>query len=56
MGIQDIVATYRFYSDSGVRIGNLSLIGQDSSGANSGFLLLIDLSGAVGKLVASARI
>lgn len=56
MGIQDIVATYRFYSDTGVRIGNLSLIGQDNSGANSGFLLLIDLSGAVGKLVASARI
>lgn len=56
MGVKDLIATYRFYSDQGVRIGNLSLVGQDASGANSGFLMLIDLSGAVGNIVANARI
>ncbi len=54
MGIPNLLATYRFYSDSGTRIGNISLVGQDEQKKNSGFLLLVDLQGLVGQMVARA--
>ncbi len=36
------IITSRFYNDDGDRIGNLSLVGADANGENSGILLLMD--------------
>ncbi|MBL7717037.1 MAG: hypothetical protein JNL01_16350 [Bdellovibrionales bacterium] len=47
---KDYMGTFRFYDGAGDRIGNLSIVGQDSNGRNSGVLLLINLAGKVGKL------
>ncbi len=47
IGTNNIV-TARFYSGS-VRAGNISLVGSDSNGENSGFVLLLDLSSSVKK-------
>ena len=45
-----IAGTFRFYDGAGDRIGNLSLVGKDDHKENSGVLLLVDLSGKVGKM------
>ncbi len=47
IGTNNIV-TARFYSGS-VRAGNISLVGADANGENSGFVLLLDLSSSVKK-------
>ena len=38
-----IIATYRFYDIHGVRIGNISLVGEDDNGENAGVLVLINI-------------
>lgn len=45
IGTNNIV-TARFYSGK-IRAGNLSIVGEDDNGENSGFLLLLDLSSSV---------
>ncbi len=47
IGTNNIV-TARFYSGK-VRAGNISIVGPDSNGENSGFVLLLDLSSSVKK-------
>jgi hypothetical protein len=42
LGIGNSVVTARFYS-SGSRVGNISLVGEDTDGENSGILLMLDL-------------
>jgi len=48
---KDYIGTFRFYDGAGDRIGNISIVGKDSSDQNSGILLLVNLSGKVGNLV-----
>lgn len=43
LGIDQSILTARFYS-SGRRVGNISLVGNDSNGENSGVLLLLDMN------------
>jgi hypothetical protein len=43
---QDNIITARYYSGS-ARAGNISLVGKDSNGENSGFVLLLDLNSTV---------
>ena len=45
---QDNIITARYYSGS-ARAGNISLVGKDSNGENSGFVLLLDLNSTVKK-------
>jgi len=45
---QDNIITARYYSGS-ARAGNISLVGPDANGENSGFVLLLDLSKTVTK-------
>lgn len=40
------IITSRFYTDN-LRIGNLSIVGEDQYGENSGFLLMLDLKGSI---------
>jgi hypothetical protein len=47
----DVVMTYRFHDAAGERVGNISVIGKDSSKANSGFLVLVDIKGKVKTLL-----
>jgi hypothetical protein len=49
---QNYIGTFRFYDGANDPIGNISVVGKDTSGANSGFLLLINLRGKVGRLIA----
>ncbi len=51
--IKDLIVTHRFYDGSGARIGNISVVGQDANKENSGFLLLINLKGRVGQIIAA---
>lgn len=48
LGLGQSIATFRFYS-SGTRTGNISLVGEDANGENSGVLLLLDLGESVKK-------
>ncbi len=43
LGIGNTMITARYYTGSN-RIGNISLVGEDANGANSGILLMLDLS------------
>ncbi len=43
---QDNIVTARYYSGS-ARAGNISLVGPDANGENSGFVLLLDLNSTV---------
>jgi hypothetical protein len=45
------IGTFRFYDGAGDQVGNISVVGEDSSGLNSGILLLINLAGKVGSLI-----
>ncbi len=45
VGMQGMIATFRFYT-GGNRAGNISLVGADTEGKNSGILLLLDLNTA----------
>ena len=42
--LQNYMATFSFFDQSQTKIGNLSIVGQDTTGANDGVMLLIDLS------------
>lgn len=48
---KDYMGTFRFYDGSGDQIGNISIVGTDAQDKNSGFLLLVNLRGKVGKLI-----
>jgi hypothetical protein len=43
LGIGNSIITARYYVSS-TRVGNISLVGQDANGENSGLLLMLDLS------------
>lgn len=45
LGIGNSIFTARYYVSS-TRVGNISLVGPDSNGENSGLLLMLDLSSA----------
>lgn len=45
LGIGNSIMTARYYVSS-TRVGNISLVGPDSNGENSGLLLMLDLSSA----------
>jgi hypothetical protein len=49
--IQNYEATFRFFDSTNTQIGNISVVGEDTSGKNSGFLLLIDIAGKVAQLL-----
>jgi hypothetical protein len=53
--LSQIVGTFRFYDGHGNRVGNLSVVGKDEAGKNSGLLVLIDLKGVVGNTVKDAQ-
>lgn len=44
--IDDYIGTFRFHIGK-KRAGNISIVGRDSNGENSGFLLLLDMKGGV---------
>ncbi len=48
LNMQGAMVTARFYAD-GKRQGNISLVGEDTEGENSGFLLMLDLDSATTK-------
>lgn len=45
LNMEGAILTTRFYTDS-VRVGNLSLVGEDENGENSGFFLALSVSGS----------
>ena len=45
LNLQNSMITARFYA-GGSRVGNLSLIGEDTNGENGGFLLMLDMKGS----------
>lgn len=49
-GFDTAVITARFYTD-GVRTGNISLVGKDDEGKNSGLLLMLDLGSKTTRLL-----
>lgn len=46
LGIGNSIITARYYTGSN-RIGNISLVGEDANGENSGILLMLDMSNSV---------
>lgn len=46
LGIGNSIITARYFTGSN-RIGNISLVGQDANGENSGLLLMLDMSTGV---------
>jgi hypothetical protein len=46
LGIGSSILTARYYTGS-ARIGNISLIGEDANGQNSGLLLMLDMGASV---------
>jgi hypothetical protein len=54
LGIQNAIATFRFYSD-GKRQGNISIVGEDQDGDNSGIFLALDLTTKSAKLARKYR-
>lgn len=56
LGIGNSMITARYYVSS-TRVGNISLVGQDANGENSGILLMLDLSSSTAQktLKASAN-
>lgn len=46
LGIGTSIITARYYTGSN-RIGNISLVGEDANGENSGLLLMLDMSSSV---------
>jgi hypothetical protein len=55
LGLAGYEATFRFYDTSGNDIGNISVVGEDTTKANAGFLVLIPIKGQVASIVNSAR-
>jgi hypothetical protein len=55
LGLAGYEATFRFYDTAGLDIGNISVVGEDTTGANSGFLVLIPIQGAVANIVNAAK-
>ena len=48
LGMQGSMLTARFYA-GGDRVGNLSIVGEDQNGDNSGILLMLDMKGKFSK-------
>jgi hypothetical protein len=49
---KNYIGTFRFYDGTGTAVGNISIVGEDTASLNSGFLLLVNLKGKVGNLIA----
>lgn len=43
LDLQGGILTFRFHDKDGVRVGNISLVGQDQNGKNAGLLVLINI-------------
>jgi len=41
--VDQIIGTYDFYGSNGTNIGQISMVGEDNNGKNSGFLLMLNL-------------
>ena len=54
--IQYLILTYRFHLKNGTRAGNISIIGQDHNGENSGALLLLKLKKEVFEQASSSPV
>ena len=54
LGLDGAIATLRFYSE-GRRVGNISLVGADTNGENSGIFLALDLNSSTAKMVQRRR-
>jgi len=52
LGIGNSIATFRYYTE-GSRTGNISLVGADTNGENSGILLMLDMNNTVKKRLQS---
>jgi hypothetical protein len=52
VGMQGTIATFRFYT-GGNRAGNISIVGSDENGENSGILLLLDMNATTTKFLKS---
>lgn len=53
LGIGNSIITARYFVSS-TRVGNISLVGQDANGENSGILLMLDLSSSTAQKTLSA--
>jgi hypothetical protein len=53
LGIGNSIITARYFVSS-TRVGNISLVGQDANGENSGILLMLDLSSTTAQKTLSA--
>jgi hypothetical protein len=54
MGLTGYEATFDFNDSTGTNVGQISIIGADTSGKNAGFLVMIPIKGIVGDLVHAA--
>lgn len=52
LGIGNSIITARYYTGAN-RIGNISLVGEDTNGENAGILLLLDMNASVKKSLAT---
>ncbi len=55
LGIGNSIITARYYVSS-TRVGNISLVGQDANGENSGLLLMLDLSSTTAQKTLKASV
>lgn len=55
LGIGNSIITARYYVSS-TRVGNISLVGQDANGENSGILLMLDLSSSTAQKTLKASV
>jgi hypothetical protein len=53
LGLKDFTGTFNFFDGSGKDIGEISVVGEDSTGKNSGFLVLIPVTLTSGALTPS---
>ena len=51
----NFIGSYRFYAADGTSIGTISVVGADAANKNSGFLLLVNISGKVASLLKTAQ-
>jgi hypothetical protein len=55
LGLAGYEATFRLYDTAGTDIGNISVVGADTTNKNAGVLVLIPIQGQVASIVNSAR-
>jgi hypothetical protein len=49
MGAQGVTGTFLFYDNNKTQIGTISIVGSDSTGQNSGILLMLNLKSIMPK-------